>query len=471
MMVRWLTRYGRRDEGSMTLLGIYVLAGGLLISAFAIDFAYLLSARTQLQVAADSAAHAALYFRETNTEEQSKLKAVEMAQHDMPASQYGAVLEAEDVEFGSWDYASKTFTPASGSMEAVRVRPSRIEAKGNAVAVFLFRLLDRPEWDVAAQAIFVTFQPHCFREGFVAQGVVDIQSNNGFADGFCLHSNTYVSVNQNNTFEPGTVVSMPDSNDIDMPRSGFEKNEGLQAALRNGFYRLRMLLKLDEIYDSLYFGYGDHVPDYITASVPIVLSDTKLGVADFEQGRIHRLNCGGKTINIDGGITLRNIVIITDCDIKFGNDLIGLLRRTGCVGKGSLEVLVFLFQCFQLLRHGRQLDFSHRLLIQIACQYPAFKAAAGANQAVARLDIGLEYRDFSTAGQTLVQYAVILTLAAAQRNVEAVGNVTHVVPVLCPNGQGQEGRCTKHQGEYGYDELVHVEFQRLVIILRAKSTA
>lgn len=321
MMVRWLTRYGRRDEGSMTLLGIYVLAGGLLISAFAIDFAYLLSARTQLQVAADSAAHAALYFRETNTEEQSKLKAVEMAQHDMPASQYGAVLEAEDVEFGSWDYASKTFTPASGSMEAVRVRPSRIEAKGNAVAVFLFRLLDRPEWDVAAQAIFVTFQPHCFREGFVAQGVVDIQSNNGFADGFCLHSNTYVSVNQNNTFEPGTVVSMPDSNDIDMPRSGFEKNEGLQAALRNGFYRLRMLLKLDEIYDSLYFGYGDHVPDYITASVPIVLSDTKLGVADFEQGRIHRLNCGGKTINIDGGITLRNIVIITDCDIKFGNDL------------------------------------------------------------------------------------------------------------------------------------------------------
>ena len=318
-MTRLLRRCLRDDEGSLTLLSLYFLAGLLAVSALAIDFAYLLAARNQLQVAADAAAHAALYFRERNGADASRIKAVELAQHSMPEASYGAVLRPEDVEFGHWDYATQTFTVNPYSRDAVRVRPGRTEARGNAVAAYLFRFVNEPFWDLAAQAVFVTFDPHCFREGFVGEDVVDIQSNNGFAEGFCVHSNRYVSVNSNNTWEPGTVVSMPDSTNIDLPRSGFVSNEGLQAALRNGYYRLRILNQLDAIYDDFYFASGDFLPDYVSGSAPIVISDWNLDETDFIPGRVHRVSCSNHDINIAGGSTLKHVVMITDCDVKFGS--------------------------------------------------------------------------------------------------------------------------------------------------------
>lgn len=203
----------------------------------------------------------------------------------------------------------------------MRVLPGRAAARGNAVAAHLFKMLNKPMWDLAAQAVFVTFDPHCFREGFVGELVVDIQSNNGFENGFCLHSNTYVSVNSNNTFEAGTVVSMPDSNDIDLPRSGFVSNEGLQAALRNGYYRLRILRQLDRIYEDLYYASGEFLPDYISGAAPILLNTRKLGTADFIPGRVHRVSCGGNGLQIEAGSLLKEVVLVTDCAIKFGSNV------------------------------------------------------------------------------------------------------------------------------------------------------
>lgn len=321
-----MTSQGRKrfwvgEEGSMTLLAMYVLAGALMVSAFAIDFAYLMSARTQLQVAADAAAHAALYFREDNDADSAKAKAVALAQHDMPPAKYGAVLQVSDVEFGDWDYATQTFTADANSKFAVRVRPSRVEAKGNPVSVFLFRLMNESTWDVAAEAVFVTFYPHCLREGFVAEDIVDLQSNNGYQDGFCIHSNTNVSINSNNTFEAGTIVSMPDQTTIDLPRSGFKTNEGLQAALRNGYYRLRMLNKLGDVKDDLDAGYGHYVPDYVSGLAAINLTHLHVDETDFVPGRIHKVSCGGHKLHIAAGSVLREVVLITNCQLNFGNDV------------------------------------------------------------------------------------------------------------------------------------------------------
>ena len=280
---RALRTFRQTEDGSMTLLSLYILAGVMTVSAIAIDFSYLLSARNQLQVAADAAAHAALYLRETNSADQARSKAVQVAQYSMPEASYGAVLRPSDAEFGSWDYARKTFTPDPDSVSAVRVVPGRDATRG--------------------------------------EDAVDIQSNNGFSNGFCLHSNTYVSVNSNNTFEAGTVVSMPDKEDIDLPRSGFVSNEGLHAALRNGYYRLRVLRQMEDIYDDLYFAYGKFLPDYITSNVPLSLTKKKMTTADFISGRVHRVNCSGQSLQIEAGSYLNKVVLVTDCAIKFGSNV------------------------------------------------------------------------------------------------------------------------------------------------------
>ena len=280
---RALRTFRQTEDGSMTLLSLYILAGVMTVSAIAIDFSYLLSARNQLQVAADAAAHAALYLRETNSADQARSKAVQVAQYSMPEASYGAVLRPSDAEFGSWDYARKTFTPDPDSVSAVRVVPGRDATRG--------------------------------------EDAVDIQSNNGFSNGFCLHSNTYVSVNSNNTFEAGTVGSMPDKEDIDLPRSGFVSNEGLHAALRNGYYRLRVLRQMEDIYDDLYFAYGKFLPDYITSNVPLSLTKKKMTTADFISGRVHRVNCSGQSLQIEAGSYLNKVVLVTDCAIKFGSNV------------------------------------------------------------------------------------------------------------------------------------------------------
>ncbi len=86
----------------------------------------------------------------------------------------------------------------------------------------MLRFVGFDVFNVSVESVYTTYYPPCFNEGFVAQEVVDIQSNNSYTDGFCIHSNTHVSLNQNNFFEPGTVVSMPSLDDLDMPTSGFE---------------------------------------------------------------------------------------------------------------------------------------------------------------------------------------------------------------------------------------------------------
>lgn len=118
---------------------------------------------------------------------------------------------------------------------------------------------------------FDTYIPPCFREGFVAEGIVDVQSNNEYTDGFCIHSNTYVDFSRNNFFADNSVVSMPDINDVGLPATGFSSNIGLQAALRDNEYRIRILDRVPSIIADFYAGGAKYAPDYITNSVLIPL--------------------------------------------------------------------------------------------------------------------------------------------------------------------------------------------------------
>ena len=308
------------EDGAMTIFGIFVFVVMIFVSAVAVDVANLMAARNQLQVAADTAAHAALYFRDTNDADAAKAKAVELASAGMPVLVYGEVLSTDDVQFGTWDFDAQAFSADSTSTSTVMVTTRRLAARSNSIASYLFQFAGKSDWDVITSAVFTTFKPTCFREGFVADDVVDIQSNNGYTNGFCIHSNEYVSMNSNNTFEPGTIVSMPNMSDIDLPQSGFETNDGLQAALRSGVYRLRIINKLNGIIAGLAAGSSAYLPDYITSNNPIVISGGHtLDEDDFIPGRIHTMHCtGAGKVTISPTVPLSEIVFVSDCEVKLG---------------------------------------------------------------------------------------------------------------------------------------------------------
>ncbi len=311
------------EDGALTFLNLYLLIGMLIFGGLGIDLAYAYKSRTELQVAADAAAHAAIYTRELGSVEAARAAALDVATEALSSNAFGEVLQPGDIQFGTWNASTKVFSVDNNRKDAVMVNTARYASRGNSVPTFFLSLIGFNEWDVETGAVYETYMPTCFREGFVAEDVVDVQSNNTFTNGFCIHSNTHVKFSSNNWFDDDTIVSMPDLAQIELPASGYETNDGLQEALTEGRYNIRILNRLEDIIDGLKYGDTNYLPDYIYNTFPLTLASNKVDADDFTPNRIHTYTCnGGKSLQIEQGTILSEVVIVTNCKIKFGSNVV-----------------------------------------------------------------------------------------------------------------------------------------------------
>ena len=319
---RALRQFGKSESGMVSIFAMFMFFTVMCVIGIALDYAYVMARATHLQTSSDSVAHSALYVRDvTNDPDVAKTKALETAQASLKAGWNLAAIETSDIEFGDWDYENNTFTPDPNSRQAVRVNAERTAERGNKLPTLLLRLVGLNSFDVIRPSIAATYRPICFREGLAAEGIVDIQSNNSYFNGFCLHSNTYISINSNNFFEPGTIVSMPDLNLLDAPESSEDSNTGLDEALREGTYHLRVINRLPRTINELEAGIARSTPDFITNTIPLKLTKKKIGVEDFEKGRIHTMACLGGKASMDPG-TYSEIVFVSDCQLQFKSGVI-----------------------------------------------------------------------------------------------------------------------------------------------------
>jgi len=337
-MAKKIAKFFRREDGGITALSLQMVIGTLVLGGLAIDFANGQATKTQLLLTADAAAQAALVTREWDTSSgyaDSKAMAIKIAMLNMPPSKYGTVLQDKDILFGDWDADKDLFTPDPDSKDAVYVRTRRESILGNGLVTYMMGTTRAGDLDVNAGSVFETYYPTCFREGVVAQDVAEMQSNSEYKPGFCIHSQTYVSVNSNNTFDPGTVVSMPDVADISLPSSGYDSNTGLKPALRSGAYNLKILKRLQDIYNGIMVTPNDpqigvmskdspYYRDYITSSNIVTVKAqgaTTLDPSKFLTGRIHYMECKNDKSHkqIGAGFTLDNMILVTDCRLQFGS--------------------------------------------------------------------------------------------------------------------------------------------------------
>ncbi|KAF0675707.1 TadG family pilus assembly protein [Profundibacterium mesophilum] len=291
------------------------------LSALALDTAQLYAARVQLQVAADVAAHAALYSRDSIDEQSAKDRALLLARNALPKGRYGDVLLAEEIEFGTWDAETWTFTPKSGARSAVHVGTGRLAQKANPASVFLLQFLGITQLDVRAVSVFEAYIPKCLTEGLVADGIVDMQSNNYVHKGFCIHSNTHVELNNNNTFEPGSVVSMPDKADVVTPHMDDSSNPGMIDALHSYEYRLRVLSRIEALIAGVADPSSRYMPSYIKNTNVVSIKGKNVRTSDLRKGRIHRIECAGNNVSIDAGTVIEEMVLITDCPVSFNGEV------------------------------------------------------------------------------------------------------------------------------------------------------
>lgn len=315
---RLCARFLRKEDGGMTALGLMLLLCALTFSGLALDVSFAYKTRTELQIAADAAAHAALYTRELESLDDARQAALDLVEAQLPASVYGTVLTADDIQFGRFDETTRVFTPDNSQRGAVMVNTSRYASKNNAAPSFLLNLVGKESWDIETGAVFSAYRPACLREGIVAQGRVDMQSNNDFDNGFCIHSATHVEFNNGNDFESGTVVSMPNPNDL---VGSYTSNPGLEEAVREAHFRLRIVDRIDDIIDGLYEADARYVPDYITSKQAISLKAKDADASTLKKGRIHHVTCnGGQKLMLKMPV-LKSVVILTNCKVSFGGGI------------------------------------------------------------------------------------------------------------------------------------------------------
>ena len=312
------------ESGAMVVFGLFTFIFIGMVGAVALDINHLYAARTKLQVGADVVAHAALYKRQSLSESAAKEAAIELVYAGLPSSAYGEVLTADDITFGVFDREGQSFRPDTSSRSAVHVTTARLAETANPVPSFLFRLLGIDFWDVRTDSIYETYRPTCLREGFAADGIVDVTSDNTYKGGFCIHSNTYVELRSYNVFEPGSIVSLPDTSDLVIPNDGFATNDGLLEALRSGSYPLHVVQRINDIIEGVQAPGSQFSPDYISSYAPITIErNTKIDSDSFTSGAVHRINCtsSNQSARIHAESVLEKVVLWTNCQLQFGENV------------------------------------------------------------------------------------------------------------------------------------------------------
>ncbi|MEX2201152.1 MAG: TadG family pilus assembly protein [Dongiaceae bacterium] len=141
-----------RDKRAAVL--IYVTMGMTVFlgfTALAIDGSYLFLMNNRAQAAADSAALAGA--SQLPDDATAETEAIAFAEKNLAVADYGTVLAGTDVTAGTWDSATRIFTPGGANPDAVEVIVRMDASNNNPVQLFFASILGSNETGVSARAV------------------------------------------------------------------------------------------------------------------------------------------------------------------------------------------------------------------------------------------------------------------------------------------------------------------------------
>ncbi|MGX9856925.1 hypothetical protein ACR03S_15995 (plasmid) [Limimaricola variabilis] len=388
------------DEDGSTIFSLFWTLVLMVLAGVAIDPVNAWRSKQFLKQTADVSAHAAVVALATGSEPTEMQNAVRRTVAvNLDADRVGEVLAdpGRDIELLIYDPRSNTASPSNGGpANAALVRLRRSKEQDNAVPFTFLRVMTlfsdsegMPGWEMTVEGV-AAWVPTTRCRGsdmLIAGGEFHLSANNTFAAGYCVHAQDNVWMPQNNTFAPGSSVSMPDladckdkckdksnpgatqaSNEMNLPVPElnllidrledafiFEAQSPEKAAFFHGKSGLGSLLPLAEIgypVNRLTLGAVVHLSRDDFQLLPVIPAGLVYDVSC--DGRIAPLgratqgkgggknkpslpnpvNGSGKTVSLDAvnAASLRDIALITDCGISLGNkvDIAGsLLVSTG----------------------------------------------------------------------------------------------------------------------------------------------
>jgi hypothetical protein len=340
------TSFIRDESGAGTAWWILWMIIFLIFGGLAVDSSNAWRMRAELQATADASAHAGVI--DLPNVNAAASAADGMATTNMPFSEHGDVLSNAEIEFGTWDLANSIFVKDTGAVspDAIRVTTRRDATNDNRLQTYFLRLIGMSSWNVDAQAVAQRYWPECLnKDALIARHVVDLQSNNDFTEGLCIHGNDHVEVNNNNCWEPGVLVTMPKLADFVAPSNGWEsddvedcdnartdgKNPGLADALGEEWFDPKIVDQVHTVLNAMLDPTSADMPSYIGTDAdgdpiepgdilkPYTSQQFDVGLA--VPGHIYYVTCPGNSLlNLGNNVVLKKVVIITECRIATGNN-------------------------------------------------------------------------------------------------------------------------------------------------------
>ncbi|EPX83855.1 TadE/TadG family type IV pilus assembly protein [Salipiger mucosus] len=316
----FIRRFCRDESGNMTILGVFLTLSSLTVGSLAVDFSRKEASHVDLQVLADATAHAALVSRQTMTAPEAIQAALAFSHKN--ATDAAVAIHAGDLEFGHWDPEARTFTVNALSKQAVRVTAHRTDARGNYVEGLLTHMLGIRGFEVEAETVLAGNPTLCSQNGLVAEDSVEMTSANAFGINYCIHSDHTIKMSIGNDFGAGSIVSLPDTADLQIPSGDVGSNPGLAEALTEMPPRLNINQIIEDFAVAVETGESEYIPAgvrYSWNNRTTVNGQLKLSPDMMMAGEMHVFDCGSGngTLDLETG-TYGDLVLWTNCKMKFG---------------------------------------------------------------------------------------------------------------------------------------------------------
>ena len=197
-------------DGSLTVWNTVSMIGLLSIGGMAVDTSNAWRVKTLLQNTAEaSALAAALHFDDPI---KARDTALDFAKRNMPQNINGTVVRPQDIQFGTFDRATGTFTPTDLNPDSVRVLAGRSQDRSNVVRTYLLRMAGVDDLEIGGAAIAFPRWSNsdaidCSGGRIMSTGILDTGDSNDFVDGVCVHGEMGLVTGSDNLFDASVKLS------------------------------------------------------------------------------------------------------------------------------------------------------------------------------------------------------------------------------------------------------------------------
>jgi hypothetical protein len=210
-----LTRFLRQEDGTGSVLPMLMLIGVLLAGGFAIDTSNLWYHGEVLRATADAAAHAGVVgLARGDDAEDAAAKAERAIGLNMdPATFAPAIGKPRSDLVQVWHYdPDGDVLSGEGPDNAVSVQLRRGAEDANPVPMFVMKIFGFRDWTATTTAVAaLTPTTLCSNAaGLFARDGLRMDGQSEVGTGYCLHSQSTVTLGGHNRYEAGSSVSLPD---------------------------------------------------------------------------------------------------------------------------------------------------------------------------------------------------------------------------------------------------------------------